>query len=112
MDRGAKAIGNCIYIPMQNGKRAKCYLDDCGVYRHYDGICCEIIDKESGKIDRCVFPFTNYFDKVKCSPGAPEWTPYIDGNKWYFEQYTHCLPSGFDFKRITDAICEYVDLFN
>ena len=111
-NKNGKKFGDYIYYDLSNGKRAKCYLDGSGTYCLLDRVRCEIISKDNGKIDSCSFPFEDYFGKVQCSPGAPKWTPHIDNGKWYFSEYPHCLPKEKDFKRIAEAVCEYMELFN
>lgn len=104
-------FGNARYYPLANGKRVKVFVEGGGKYREAHGVMAIVIDKKDGEIDRCYFPFENYFKPVQCSPNAPLWTPHIDNGKWYFSHYPHCHPSQNDFNNITKAVFEYMDMF-
>ena len=110
MDYKATLVGRNLYVKFPNTeKRFKIYLTDFRrVFGNTDGFMCVVINKNDGEVDRCGFRFDDYFDKVACSTNAPKWTPHIDGNDWYFSHYPHCLPKESDFKRIAEAINEYI----
>jgi hypothetical protein len=99
-------VGNCIYFELTEN-RAKTYCDENGVW-------IEIINPKHGLIDKVRLPFCNYFEPVRCSPDAPEWTQCIDRDgTWRFEKmYPHTLPKASDYKRIASAMNEYMELFN
>lgn len=97
--------GNCIYYALANGNRAK-------VYCYSMGVTVEVINHKEGKVDSVNFPFSNYFEAVQCSPGAPKWYQHIDGGKWRFEgTYSHVLPKKTDYRRLADAIDNYIMMF-
>lgn len=97
--------GNCAYYALEkDGNRAKLYCESGGVQA-------AIISKTAGPVDSVFFPFANYFDKVSCSKGAPEWYQHIDGNRWYFEEYPHVLPKDKDYDRLAAGLQQYMQLF-
>lgn len=110
MDYKTALVGRNLYVKFPNtGKRFKIYLDDFArISGNIDGFMCIAINKDDGVIDKCGFRFCDYFDKVSCSPTDPKWTPHIKNNSWHFSRYSHCLPKESDFKRIAEAINEYI----
>lgn len=110
MDYKTALVGRNLYVKFPNtGKRFKIYLEDfSNRYHNIDGFMCVVINKDDGVVDKCGFMFCDYFDKVACSPNSPKWIPHIEGNDWYFSRYSHCLPKESDFKRIAEAIDEYI----
>lgn len=98
-------IGECYYYAFSNGNRAKLWCSNTGVNA-------EILHVKHGKIDSVFFPFSEYFEKVQCSQGAPFWTQHISGEKWQYEgNYNHVLPKQSDYKSIANAIETYFILF-
>ena len=112
MDYRTTLVSRNLYVKFPNtGKRFKIYLDDfSNRYLNIDGFMCIAINKDEGVIDKCGFRFCDYFDKVACSPNSPKWIPYIDGNDWHSSRDLHCLPKESDFKRIAEAIDEYIEI--
>lgn len=112
-NRDGKELGNCIYYKLNNGNRAKVCVDGGGIYNESHGVTAEIVNTVDGKIDRAYFPFRNYFKPTRCSAGAPEWYQHVDNGRWYFSQmYSHVLPKPDDYKRIANAVCDYMELFS
>lgn len=97
--------GNYLVAPMNNGNVAKLCCES-------NGVRAEILNKKEGTVDRTLFPFANYFSMKRCSPGAPLWHQHIENGKWYFSQYSHCLPTPDDYKRIADAVDAYLDIMD
>ena len=95
--------GNFMLCPMSNGNVAKLCCES-------NGLRAEIVNKKEGCVDRTLFPFANYFEKKRCSPGAPLWDQHIENGKWYFSQYSHCLPTTSDFKKLTAAVDDYLSI--
>lgn len=106
-------IGNCRYYQLENGNIAKVIVDGGNVYHETYGVTCEIINYKGGMVDKCYFPFSNYFEPVSCSPNSPIWYQHIERGEWYFSRmYTHVLPKEKDFKAISDAVFTYIKLFS
>lgn len=95
--------GNFLLCPMCNGNVAKFCCEA-------NGLRVEIINKKEGTVDRTLFPFANYFAKKKCSEGAPPWDQHIENGQWYFAQYPRCLPTASDFKKLSAAVDDYLDI--
>lgn len=110
-NRTHRDFGNARYYLLDNGNRVKVIVEGGRIYGESHGVTATVIDKKDGVIDRCYFPFKNYFAQVQCSPNAPLWTPHIQSGKWYSCEYKHCLPSKNDFNKITKAVFEYMDMF-
>lgn len=98
--------GNCVYYELIHNK-AKTYCDEYGVW-------VEIINVIHGLVDKIHFPFSHYFEPVQCSKDAPKWTQSIERDgAWRFEKmYPHVLPKNSDYKRISNAMDDYMNLFN
>lgn len=98
--------GNCVYYELQHDNRAKAYCNEYGVW-------VEIINIAHGLIDKVHLPFSNYFEPVRCSKDAPEWTQCIENDgRWRFERmYSHVLPKPSDYKQIAFAMENYMELF-
>ena len=101
-----EVIGNCVYYNLDNGNKVKLWCYDCGVEA-------KVINKTKGTIDSIIFPFSNYFKPVRCSPNAPEWTQHITSSgKWYFEEmYDHVLPKESDYENLASAIETYIEMY-
>lgn len=99
-------VGNCIYYKLKNNNRVKTWCDN-------DGVRIKIINCKEGEVDYTFLPFKNYFEPTQCSPGAPMWYQHIeDGNRWYFEEtYSHVLPKERDYKRLANAMENYIQMF-
>lgn len=97
-------IGNVIYFPLEKGRRIKAWCNESAV-------CLEAIHNVSGKLDYVELPFANYFTKKRCSPGAPLWDQHIQGGKWWFAQYPHCLPTEIDLKMIASGVEQFIRLY-
>lgn len=99
-------IGKCVYYAFSNGNRGKIWCSECGVHA-------EIIHIKNGKVDAAYFPFSDYFEPVQCSQGAPYWTQNLDSNnKWRYEDvYPHVLPKESDYRNLAIAIDNYFNLF-
>lgn len=99
-------LGNCVYYKI-GGNRVKTYCDEYGVWM-------EIVNPRHGLIDKIHLPFSHYFEPVQCSKDAPKWTQSIERDgTWRFEKmYPHTLPKASDYKRIAEAMDDYMELFN
>ena len=98
-------IGNYVYYMLNNGNRIKAYCEDTGVRM-------EVINKMEGKVDGVFLPFANYFEPTQCSLGAPKWYQHIDNNHWYFEEmYKHVLPKDDDYRRLAEAMENYIIMY-
>lgn len=105
IERDRNIIGNFVYYNLANGNKAKLWCEE-------HGVIAEIINKTEGKVDRVTFPFSNYFEPVCCSPGAPAWTQTIKNDKWYFEDtYKHVLPKEYDYLNLAEAISTYIEMY-
>lgn len=105
VDGEKQIVGDCIYMQIGKSNRIKARCES-------NSVVLEIINIHSGKVDGIELPFVNYFEKVRCSKGAPLWTQHIDRGKWSFEgQYPHILPKDADYLRIGTAITAYINLF-
>lgn len=105
INREQTIVGNCVYFSLANGNNV------C-VYCETNAVEAQVINKTLGNVDRVELPFENYFSKTCTTPGAPQWTPHIDGGRWYFsESYSHVIPKSADFKRLADAIEKYISLY-
>ena len=103
--RGHKVVGNCVYFVLKNGNRVKAYCDEYGVIL-------EVINNREGKIDSVKLPFSNYFQPVQCSQGAPAWYQTIEHGKWRFEEtYKHVLPKLRDYQNLAEAMENYIAMF-
>lgn len=112
-NKSGKEVGNCLYYELPNGNRAKVFSEGVGIYGESHGVTVKIINNKEGTVDVCYFPFENYFRKVRCSPGAPWWTPHIEKGRWRFSQmYDHVVPKSDDFERLAVAVCEYMGMFS
>ena len=106
-------LGNCRYYPLKNGNTAKVFVAGGNIYNETYGITCEIVNEKNGIVDKCYFPFENYFKPTRCSANSPWWYQHIDRGVWYFSKtYTHVLPTQEDFNKISDAIFAYMRLFS
>ena len=111
-NKEGKEIGNYMVYDLGNGNRAKVCVNGGNIWGQSHGIEVTILHKLNGKIDFCYFPFSNYFQPVQCSPGAPKWYQHIENGRWYFSQmYSHVLPKSYDYENIASAVEEYMDLF-
>lgn len=98
-------VGKNAFIRLINGNNIKITVQKYG-------ILCQAINRTSGVIDKTELPYSEYFIEKQCSPNAPKWHQFIDGNNWWFAGYAHCLPTESDFRSIANGVDEYVDLFN
>ena len=105
-------LGNCRYYKLNNGNRAKVTVDGGGMSGESHGMMCYIIDKKDGEVDRCYFPFRNYFAPTKCCESGPYWYQHVDRGSWYFSHMKHTLPTEKDFEAIREAIFLYMDMFS
>ena len=106
-------LGNCRYYPLKNGNTAKVFVAGGNIYNKTYGVTCEIVNEKNGIVDKCYFPFENYFKPTRCSANSPLWYQHIDMGVWYFSKtYTHVLPTQEDFNKISDAIFAYMRLFS
>ena len=91
INREQTIVGNCVYFGLANG-------NNICVYCNANAVEAQVINKTLGNVDRVELPFENYFSKTCTTPGAPQWTPHIDGGRWYFsESYSHVIPKPSDF---------------
>lgn len=105
MKNNGIVLGNRIYFTKENGNRISAYCADTHV-------SLRVINKIDGAIDNIELPFENYFEPTQCSEGSPKWYQHIDGNYWYFEKnYKHVLPKDSDYKKLANAIDEYIELW-
>ena len=103
--REHKVIGDCIYYVLKNGNKVKAYCEK-------DGVRLEVVNSKEGKVDGAKLPFSNYFQPVQCSKGAPSWYQHIKNGKWYFEEsYKHVLPKSKDYQNLAEAIEIYICMF-
>ena len=95
MDYKTALIGRNLYVKFPNtGKRFKIYIESFArVSGYIDGFMCIAINKAEGVIDKCEFRFCDYFDEGACRR---------------FNGYSNCVPEESDFKRIAEAIDEYI----
>ncbi|MBR2548867.1 MAG: hypothetical protein IKG47_00505 [Oscillospiraceae bacterium] len=101
---GFRLVGTSGIIAFENGNRAKLTCGNKEIY-------VSIINKIDGIVDKNTFPFANYFSAKRCSAGAPPWYPFIDGIRWYFSQYPHCVPNTADYIELASGIDDYISLF-
>lgn len=102
-------LGNAIYYELESGLLAKAYCEETAAVA-------VIINPKQGEVDRVELPFRNYFDPAQCSDGAPLWYQHVtkmNGEpRWNFEkEYPHLAPKEADFRRLANAIQDYIDLF-
>ena len=105
IDRPRTVMGNCIYYNLANGNKVKAWC-------YSTGIRAEVISKTQGHIDGVDLPFYRYLSPVRCSRNAPDWTQFIDKGKWNFEdQFPHTLPSEADYRKLSAALNQYIEMF-
>ena len=105
MDRERTIIGNHIYYKLSNGNKIKVWCD-------YNGVHMQIINSTTGSIDATYLPFENYFAPVQCHEGTQLWYQHIEIDRWFFEmQYPHLVPKSSDYIKLTEAMENYIRLF-
>lgn len=98
-------FGGVCMIPIGEGCLARLEFDTFGYAGHYTLLIVGIINRNAGKVDQLILHFEHYFQKSYYDYGDGFHYPYILKNKWAGE------PTDLDFKRLSDAAYDYIQLF-